>query len=117
MARVDDGLAAFCDRHHGRLVGMLALYVGDVHTAEELAQDALVRLCQHWPRVREMANPTAWLDRVAMNLARSMFRRRAAAGRALARHGSTGDAIDDDTATAVTVRRPSPASRHGCAPR
>ena len=57
---------------------MLALYVGDRGLAEELAQEALIRLCQHWPRVRRMERPGGWLTRVAMNLARSSWRRRAA---------------------------------------
>lgn len=37
----------------------MALYVNYPARAEELAKDALVRLCQHWPRVREMADRRA----------------------------------------------------------
>ena len=101
---VDHQLAAFCEREHPRLVGSLALYLGDRHVAEELAQDALVRLCQHWPRVRDMASPEAWLRRVAFNLARSMLRRRSAERRAMARHG--GDVLEQwrDDATVIALR-------------
>lgn len=102
---VDQQLAAFCEREHPGLVGSLTLYLGDRHVAEELAQDALVRLCQHWPRVRDMASPEAWLRRVAFNLARSMLRRRSAERRAMARHG--GDTVEQsrDDATVIALRQ------------
>lgn len=44
----DPGLAAFCDDLHPRLVAMLELYVNDISVAEELAQESLIRVCQHW---------------------------------------------------------------------
>lgn len=53
---IDRQLELFVAAEHRRLVGMLALHVGDRWTAEELAQDAIIRLCQHWPRVREMTD-------------------------------------------------------------
>lgn len=101
---VDHELAQFCEQEHPRLVGSLALYVGDVHVAEELAQDALVRLCQHWSRVTMMANPRGWLYRVAFNLARSMFRRRGAERRAMARHGGDAAVDERDDATTIAIR-------------
>lgn len=102
---VDQDLAAFCERELPRVVDLLTLYVGDVHTAEELAQDTLTRVCQHWPRVQTMANPAGWVNQVAFNLARSMFRRRSAAQRAMARHGQTTLASDQgDPATVLAVR-------------
>ena len=100
---IDLDLAAVCEAEHPRLVGMLALYTGDRHVAEELAQEALVRLCQHWPEVRD-GNPGAWLTTVAMNLGRSMFRRRAAGRRAMARHGGDDLVVDRDDATVLAVR-------------
>lgn len=99
----DEDLAAFCEREHRRLLGLLSLYVGDVHLAEELAQETLVRVCQHWPRLRGMANPTAWVTRVGLNLAKSRFRRLAAGRRALARHGAPEPPESDATA-AIAVR-------------
>lgn len=102
---VDQELAGFCEQEYARLVGSLALYVGDRHTAEELAHDALVRLCQHWSRVGEMSNPHGWLYRVAFNLARSMFRRRSAERRAMARHGGSIATHESDDATTIAVRQ------------
>jgi RNA polymerase sigma-70 factor (ECF subfamily) len=65
-----------------RLVGALALHCGDRGTAEELAQEALARAWQRWTQVQQMQNPSAWIYRVAFNLATSWFRRRAAETRA-----------------------------------
>lgn len=83
----DDELERFLVVEHPRLLGLLTLYVGDRSVAEQLTQDALVRLCQHWPRVRRMDRPHAWVSRVALNGATSWSRRRAAERRALDRHG------------------------------
>ena len=82
-------LVALCQAEHPRLVGLMLLYVHDRDVAEELAQEALVRLCERWPRVSGMDNPAAWLMTVATNLARSSLRRRAAEQRARRRHGPT----------------------------
>src|SRR5680860_1449248 len=86
----DAELVAFCEREHPRLVGALSLYTNNTAVAEELAQEALVRVMDAWPRVRTMAAPGAWAHRVAMNLAASWFRRRSVERRALARPGGRG---------------------------
>lgn len=104
--RIDPALEAFVATEHPRVVGLLVLYTNDRGVAEELAQDAIVRLCQHWPRVSGMANRHAWLNRVAINLAKSWFRRRAVERRANRRHGLP-DAVTDtehDVAMEMAVR-------------
>lgn len=58
-------------------MGALTLYCGDRRLAEELAQEALARAWADWRRVRRKDYPASWLYRVAINLARSHFRRRA----------------------------------------
>lgn len=101
----DEALERFCVAEHPRLLGLLTLYVGDRGLAEQLAQDALVRLCQHWPRVRRMDHPRAWLTRVALNGATSWSRRRAAERRALIRYGPDRQvAPASDTASVLAVR-------------
>ena len=57
------------------MVGSLTLYTGDRDLGEELAQESLIRVCEHWDRVREAASPSAWAHRVGLNLAKSHFRR------------------------------------------
>lgn len=88
---VEPELTELCRHEHARLVGLLALYVGDRAIAEDLAQEALVRLHQHWPRVRSLASPHAWVSTVALNLARSWWRRRYAEQRANRRVGTGHD--------------------------
>ena len=75
-------LATLCRDEYPRLVGLLALYVGSRPLAEDLAQETLIRLHLHWPRVRTMASPHNWLCGVGLNLARSWWRRRYAEQRA-----------------------------------
>lgn len=101
---MDAELRRFVLDEQDRLVGMLALYTGDRWIAEELGQDAIVRLCQHWPRVRGMDQRRAWLNRVAINLANSWFRRRSAERRALVRSGPTTGTIDEDPAMTLALR-------------
>lgn len=75
-------MVAFCREQYPRLVGVLAFSVGSRDVAEELAQETLVRVCQHWPKVGAMAAPEAWMHKVGRNLATSWIRRRVAERRA-----------------------------------
>lgn len=82
---MDDGdreLADFCASAYPQLVGALAHHTGDVLLAEELAQEALLRVCRRWAHVRTLASPVGWAYRVGANLAASTFRRRGAERRA-----------------------------------
>ncbi len=103
----DEDLISFCRAQHGRIVGLLSLYCGDAAVAEELAQDALARVCRDWRRVRKMDHPAAWASRVAVNLANSYFRRRSAERRAKARLAArpVADAGAPDNALALSVRQ------------
>lgn len=83
-----EDLSAMCHQEHARLVGMLGLYCGDPDVAEDLAQEALIRLCRDWRRVRKLDAPERWLHRVAINLAHSHYRRKAIERRALSLLGS-----------------------------
>jgi len=83
-----EDLSAMCQREHARLVGVLGLYCGDRDLAEDLAQEALIRLCRDWRRVRRLDAPERWLHRVAINLAHSHFRRAAIERKALSPLGA-----------------------------
>jgi RNA polymerase sigma-70 factor (sigma-E family) len=72
-----EDLSSFCELEYPRLVGTLTLYCGNHAVAEELAQETLIKVCQHWRRVRGLQNPGAWAHHVATNLANSYFRRAA----------------------------------------
>jgi len=68
-----------------RLVGQLAAMVGDVGEAEDLVQEAFARAAGQWSRLERYDNPEAWLRTVAMNLARSRWRRGKRAAAAMVR--------------------------------
>ena len=88
-----------------RLVGALDLYCGDLGVAEELAQEALSRAWERWPRVRRLDNPAAWVRPVALNLASSYLRRLAAERRANERAARLHlPSPTMDTSTALAVR-------------
>ncbi len=94
----------FVESNYRRLVGLMLLGGDDIGTAEELAQDALVRLYEHRTRLVVQEAPWAWVCVVALNLQRSSWRRAAARRRAYRRHGvapETGDAPDPDDVIAV----------------
>lgn len=88
-----------------RLVGMLALYVGDRHRAEDLAQEALIRLHQRWGQSAPLDSPRAWLSTVALNLARSWWRRHYAELRANDRTAQLAAAVQElEPADVLAVR-------------
>jgi len=96
---------AFCRRLHPKLVGALRLYLGRPDVAEELAQEALVRVIQNWPKVATMDHADAWTFRVAFNLANSRLRRVLAERRAQHRSGpATTVHWNVDVAEVLAVR-------------
>ena len=75
--RFDDLFAA----EHQRLFGALCLITQDRSEAEDIGQEAFVRLLERWDRVASMADPVGYLYRVAMNIFRSRYRRARLAAR------------------------------------
>ncbi|TME21505.1 MAG: RNA polymerase sigma factor [Chloroflexi bacterium] len=59
-----------------RLIAGLARIVGDMGTAEELAQDALVAALEQWPTAGVPERPGAWLMGTAKHHAIDLIRRR-----------------------------------------
>src|SRR5690242_2106947 len=45
------------------------LIVGDLHDAEDLVQDTMLKIARRWPRVRRMDHPVAYARRILVNLA------------------------------------------------
>src|SRR5437879_2427934 len=90
-----------------RLIAGLARITGDVGTAEDLAQDALVIALEQWPTRGVPDGPGAWLMATAKHRAIDLVRRRARYDQKLqeigrddqARPGNSGepdvDAMDD----------------------
>lgn len=104
--RVMESPDSFCVALQPRLLGTMTLLVGDVDVAEDLTQEALGRAYARWPEVRRMQSPQAWTYRVALNLARSRWRRQATERRARARVESRARVAEHqpDHADALAVR-------------
>ena len=67
----------------GRLYGALCLITQDPSEAEDVGQEAFVRVFERWDRVSAMDDPEGYLYRVAMNIVRSRYRRARVATRRL----------------------------------
>jgi RNA polymerase sigma-70 factor (ECF subfamily) len=76
-----ESFEAFFRRHHPRLFGALCIATGDGVEAEELMQEAFVRVLTRWNRVREHPDPPGYLYRTAFNLFRDRKRAALAAAR------------------------------------
>src|SRR6266571_620779 len=74
-----------------RLIAGLARIVGDIGTAEELAQDALVAALEQWPTSGVPEKPGAWLMGTAKHRAIDLVRRRQALER---KHQALGRDIE-----------------------
>ncbi len=65
----------FYRAHYRTLVGLGIVLCGDRGTAEDLTQDALVKVHHHWNRLTTYDDPLAWTRRVLANSATSRGRR------------------------------------------
>jgi RNA polymerase sigma-70 factor (ECF subfamily) len=83
----------FFGSEHGRLFGALCLVTGDRQEAEEIMQDAFLRLWERWDRIEGIDDPAAYLFRTAMNVFRNRYRRSALAVRRTVRFAPTEDAL------------------------
>lgn len=64
----------FFQAEHVRLARALYLLTGSAADADELTQEAMVRVYERWDRVRQMGSPQGYLYRTALNLHRSRLR-------------------------------------------
>src|SRR5687767_8416272 len=77
-AEVGEAAPSFVDFYEvtfRRLFTALCLVTGNRHEAEEVAQEAFVRVYERWDRVGVLEDPTGYLFRVSMNVFRSRYRR------------------------------------------
>jgi RNA polymerase sigma-70 factor (ECF subfamily) len=77
-----DGLAAtepsfedFFELEQERLLRVLWLVTGSLQEAEDIVQDAFLRLWERWPSVSAMESPSGYLHNAAMNIFRNRYRR------------------------------------------
>src|SRR2546423_2384202 len=101
----------FFEAEHSGLFGALALITRDRHEAEELMQDAFLRLWERWDRVSRLEDATGYLYRTALNLSRSRGRRAAVALRRVARPRERADQLAEVEEREATVRALAPLTR------
>ena len=89
---------------HVRLLRALYLVTGNRQEAEELTQEAFLRVWEKWPRVSAMEDPTGYLYRTAMNAFRSRARRARVAASKVLKPGSSREAFADVENRDVVVR-------------
>jgi RNA polymerase sigma-70 factor, ECF subfamily len=76
-----EGFEAFFEAERARLYGTLCLVTGDRGEAEDLMQEAFLKVWERWDRVSGVSDPPGYLYRTAFNLFRSRLRRAARAAR------------------------------------
>ena len=108
--RFDD----FFLRERDRLFGTLCLVGGDRAEAEELVQEAFLRVWERWERVTAAGEPSGYLYRVAFNLLRERRRRLLRAAKRLVTSTPVDDAfdgIDERTDVIDAIRSLTPRQR------
>ena len=95
FASFDEALVSLYREHAKGLVEMLWVFVGDRGEAEDLCQEAFIRLHRSWGHIDQSGNVGAYLRVTAFNLARSGLRRRLVAARRQPRPEREASPVDD----------------------
>lgn len=80
------------------------LLVGDVHLAEDLVQETLGRVAQHWDRVSRKGSPDAYAHQVMNNLAIDGWRRKSRRPHEVAADVDPATASADGSVERVVLR-------------
>ncbi len=105
---------SFYEAHERRLFGTLCLVTGDRSEAEELMQEAFLKMWERWDRLEDVEDLSAYLYRTAFNLFRSRLRRTMRAARRAIRPEHPVDAfelIDQREDLVAALRTLSPRQR------
>jgi RNA polymerase sigma-70 factor, ECF subfamily len=65
----------FFEDEQERLLRVLWMVTGSLQEAEDIVQDAFLRVWERWPKVSAMDSPSGYLHHAAMNIFRNRFRR------------------------------------------
>ena len=91
----DDPLATLHRDHYASLVRLASVMLGDVGVAEQVVQDAFVKLAVRWGGLRRIENPPAYLRSIVLNGCRSHLR-----------HRKVGDRYDARRTVSTAVATP-----------
>jgi RNA polymerase sigma-70 factor (sigma-E family) len=97
---VDALVRALYVEHAASLVRMARLFVDDRNAAEDLVQEAFIRLARHAHRIEDGAKSAAYLRSIVLNLARDHNRR----GLVSLRHRAPADAEQATAEDEVVLR-------------
>jgi RNA polymerase sigma-70 factor (ECF subfamily) len=86
---------SFYELEHARLFGALCLVTGNRHDAEELMQEAFLKVWERWDVVQGLDSPTGYLFRTALNAFRMRRRRVAVAARRLVSRAPRADVFEE----------------------
>jgi RNA polymerase sigma-70 factor, ECF subfamily len=101
----------FYGDEHTDLYAALWLVTRNRHEAEEIMQDAFLKLWERWGRVGELDDPTGYLYRTAMNVFRNRSRRAGVALRKTLRLLPPDDALARVEDREVIVRALAPLTK------
>ena len=95
-----DDLGALYEASYGQMVRVATLLLGDVGMAEEVVQEAFMRVFAKLSSLRQPERAEGYVYRTVVNLARSRLRRRVLAARLVAGPASPSQ-VDDDVVELV----------------
>ena len=98
---------AFHDFYAGsrdRVGRALAVTLGDTDLAADCVDEAMARAYQRWSNVSRMDNPSGWVYRVGLNLARSRIRRLTRRRRLPASDGAAAEVPEPDMIEPAILR-------------
>jgi|ERR671918_223740 RNA polymerase sigma-70 factor (ECF subfamily) len=93
----------FFEAERVRLYKVLFAITRSRHEAEDIAQDAFLRVWERWERVSEMDDPAGYLHRTAMNAFRDRYRRLVLGIRRAIRVTAASDAYEAVEARSVAT--------------
>jgi len=102
---VDRSFDDFFGQEYERLLRAMYLVVGEREDAEDIVQEAFVRVLERWPAVQQMESPTGYLYRTAMNTFRSRYRRATMALRRIAMLTPRPRNLYEDVEVSADVRK------------
>src|SRR5262245_4949562 len=92
----EDAVWRLYERCYADMVRFAAFLTGDAHTAQDIAQEAFVRLLDAWDRIADPERADAYLKATIVNLVRGEHRRKEAAARRGSSHLSLVASAEDD---------------------
>ncbi len=105
---------SFFEVHHAPLFGTLSLVTRNASEAEELMQEAFLKVWERWERIRVHPDPPGYLYRTAFNLFHSRWRRAMRAARQAFEISRSEDAlarVEERDSLVRALRRVAPRQR------